>query len=40
MTKSTPGQPTQNIEDFVEKAKDVAKDGQELSRSVSNWCPK
>jgi hypothetical protein len=37
IVKSDPGQPTQNIDLFLQQAKEVAERGERLAKAVSNW---
>jgi hypothetical protein len=38
MVRSHPGEPTVDIVDFLEEAKQTAKQGEKLARAVSSWC--
>ncbi|PZO44114.1 MAG: hypothetical protein DCF19_02590 [Pseudanabaena frigida] len=40
IVKSDPGEPTQPINLFLQKAKEVAQEGEKLAREVSKWCKK
>jgi hypothetical protein len=40
IAKSEPGQPTQPIDLFLQKAKDAAEKGESLTREICNWCEK
>ncbi|MBD2579780.1 hypothetical protein [Oscillatoria sp. FACHB-1406] len=40
IVKSEPGEPTQPIDSFLQKAKDAAEEGEKLTREVCNWCKK
>ncbi|UBF26799.1 hypothetical protein K9N68_02045 [Kovacikia minuta CCNUW1] len=40
IVRSDPGQPTQSIDDFLEKAREAAEQGEYLAKEVTNWCRK
>ncbi len=40
IVKSEPGQPTQQIDSFLEIAEKAARQGKTLAREVSKWCKK
>ncbi len=40
MVKSYPGAEVDDVNNFLEKAKEAAKEGEKLARSVSSWCSK
>ncbi len=40
IVKSEPGQPTQPIDVFLNKAKEAAEEGERLARAICNWCQK
>jgi hypothetical protein len=37
IAKSSPGDPTEPIDDFLETAKDTAEKGKELARAIDHW---
>ncbi len=37
MVKSIPGTKTEKVDDFLEKAKECAKEGEKIARDVCNW---
>jgi len=37
LSKSMPGVATQDVDDFIQIAKEAAQEGAELARAVSNW---
>ncbi|WP_144266123.1 hypothetical protein [Pleurocapsa sp. PCC 7327] len=38
IVKSEPGEPTQPIDSFLQKAKEAAEEGEKLTREVCKWC--
>jgi hypothetical protein len=40
IVKSDPGEPTQPIELFLQKAKEAAEEGERLTKEVCKWCKK
>jgi hypothetical protein len=40
IVKSDPGEPTQPIDSFLQKAKEAAEEGERIAREVCKWCKK